>query len=253
MGCASSPEEKNNKKPIEKPNENIIKNKNDNRIQIINNEEIINENKIKNKNIIESKNKIDNKIEIIDEKNENKIDIKSDSKISRKDINIEIINNDKKELNEINNENNIDFKELFMDNLSPEILKIFQNNSKSFYSQSFLEGICLEYGLMGKSKNNNEAYKIYKDGADSKNDYLCMYRLHRIYRCDYKYFNLEKDKDLEQIYLYKCFAYLPYSIIKGNYFIFNKINISYIVAVYLDKEDPNLEYLNKYMKIVPII
>ena len=242
MGCTSSPEEKNEKKALKKSKENIIENKN---VENKNKEEIINENKIENNNIIESDNNINNKSENIIE---NKIDIKSDSKISvRKDIKIEIVDCGKKEL-EINNENNIDFKELFMDNLSPGILNLFQNNSKLFYSQSFLEGICLEYGLMGKSKNKNEAYKIYKDGADAKNDYLCMYRLHRIYLCDYKDFNIEKDKDLEQIYLYKCFAYLPYSIIKGNYFIFNKINISYIIAVYLDKEDPNLEYLNKYME-----
>ena len=202
MGCTSSPEEKNEKKALKKSKENIIENKN---VENKNKEEIINENKIENNNIIESDNNINNKSENIIE---NKIDIKSDSKISvRKDIKIEIVDCGKKEL-EINNENNIDFKELFMDNLSPGILNLFQNNSKLFYSQSFLEGICLEYGLMGKSK----------------------------------------DKDLEQIYLYKCFAYLPYSIIKGNYFIFNKINISYIIAVYLDKEDPNLEYLNKYME-----
>ena len=243
MGCTSSPDEKKDKKPLENKKDKQIKD----------NKEIINENKIENIKENQNANIKDNKIENksdnnIVNKNENKNDIYSDSRISmRKDIKIDIINNDKEEL-EINKENDIDFKELFMDNLSPEFIKLFQNNSKLFYSQSFLEGICLEYGIIGKSQNKNEAYKIYKDGADSKNDYLCMFRLYRIHQCEYKDFNLEKDKDLEQIYLYKCFAYLPYSIIKGNYFIFNKINISYIIAVYLDKEDPHLEYLNKYME-----
>jgi hypothetical protein len=132
------------------------------------------------------------------------------------------------------NNNKEYFKELFMNYLSPTFLNLFKNNNKLFYNQSFIEGLSYEFGLMDKTKDIKEAFKVYKDGSDSKNDYLCMYRLYIIYLNDYEIFGIKKDKDLETIYLFKCFAYLPYSVINGNYFIFNKINITYEVALYID-------------------
>lgn len=69
---------------------------------------------------------------------------------------------------------NINFEELFMESLTPEFLNLFKLNSKLFYCQYFLQGICYEYGLMGKSKNKNEAFKIYQRGADYHYDYMCM-------------------------------------------------------------------------------
>ena len=45
---------------------------------------------------------------------------------------------------------------------------------------------------LGKIQDKNKAFKIYKDGADLKNDYLCMYRLYMIYFNDYENFKLEK-------------------------------------------------------------
>ena len=86
----------------------------------------------------------------------------------------------------------VDFKELFMESLSPEFLKLFQENINLFYSRSFYEGIGYEYGLFGKSKNPSKAYKIYKDAADFKYDYLCMYRMHRIFLTDYEEFGVKK-------------------------------------------------------------
>ena len=124
---------------------------------------------------------------------------------------------------------NKDFKESFLDNLSSSFLTLFNNNIKYFSNQSFLEGLSYEYGLMGKIEDKDKAFKIYKDGADLKNDYLCMYRLYMIYFNDYENFKLKKDGDLGTIYLFKCFAYLPYSIINGIYFIFNKFNITYTI------------------------
>ena len=172
-------------------------------------------------------------------------------------LNENIVENIKKINIKIENENiiynaekKINFKELFMDGLSQHFLNLFNDNSKLFYSKYFLEGICNEYGLIGKSINKDEAFKIYKEGADSKNEYLCMYRLHKIFSEDYKDFNLEKKNDLDKLYLFKCFAYLPYSILNGNYFIFNKINITYDIAVYLDNEDPSFEKFDNFMQIL---
>ena len=56
---------------------------------------------------------------------------------------------------------------------------------------------------------------------------------------DYKIFNLERNIDLDRLYLYKCFAYLPFSIIDKSYFLFNKIDVVYETAVFLDEDDKN--------------
>ena len=71
--------------------------------------------------------------------------------------------------------------------------------------------------------------------------------MHRIYLNEYNEFNLEKDAVLEKLYLYKCFAYLPYSIINGTYFIFNKINVAYYIVDYIERKDSNLQYFNNFM------
>lgn len=89
----------------------------------------------------------------------------------------------------------VNFKDLFLESLSTEFINLFKANKNKFYAQSFLEGICKEYGLMGKSKDINEAFKIYKKGADFGYDYLCMYRLHRIFQVDYEKFKLKKMKN----------------------------------------------------------
>ena len=146
------------------------------------------------------------------------------------------------------NSEKINFKQLFMDGLpSSDFINLFKENSKLYYSKAFYEGICKEYGLFGEARNKKEAFDIYKKGADNKNDYLCMYRLHRIYLNEYNEFNLEKDAVLEKLYLYKCFAYLPYSIINGTYFIFNKINVAYYIVDYIERKDSNLQYFNNFM------
>ena len=74
----------------------------------------------------------------------------------------------------INSIDKINFKELFMESLSPEFLKLFQKKTNLFYSQAFIEGISYEYGLFNKPKDTKKAYRIYKDAADYKYDYLCF-------------------------------------------------------------------------------
>ena len=89
-----------------------------------------------------------------------------------------------------------------------------------------------------------KAFKIYKDGADYKYDYICMYRMHRIFLTDYEDFGIKKKGDLHRLYLYKCFAYLPYSIMDGTYYLLNKIDVPYEIALCLDIEDPNVDKFN---------
>ena len=134
-----------------------------------------------------------------------------------------IFNYDKeKEKIFINSIGTIDFKELFMESLSSEFIKLFKENINLFYSQPFYEGISYEYGLFDKSKNVKKAYQIYKDAADCKYDYCCVYRMHRIFLLDYEKFGIKKNEDLHRLYLYKCFIYLPYPIINRAYFLLNK-------------------------------
>ena len=153
----------------------------------------------------------------------------------------------------LNSIGKIDFKELFMESLSPEFLKLFQENRNLFYSQPFYEGISYEYGLFDKSKNANKAFKIYKEAADFKYDYLCMYRMYRIYLKDYEEFGVKKNEDLHRLYLYKCFAYLPYSIIDRSYYLLNKINIAYEVDVMTEELDKNeFKIFDQFMNFLNI-
>ena len=148
----------------------------------------------------------------------------------------------------------INFKDLFLEGLTPEFLKLFQENSNLYYFQSFLEGISYEHGLFGKSKDIKKAFKIYKEAADFKYDYLCMYRMHRIFLTDYEYFNIKKNGDLHRLYLYKCFAYLPSFLLDNTYHLLNKINVAYELAILLDKCDDNntfdefMDFLNNHKK-----
>ena len=95
--------------------------------------------------------------------------------------------------------------------------------------------------------NKDKAYKIYKEGVDIINDYLCMYRMHRIFLVDYHDFELKRNTDLDKLYLYKCFAYLPYSIMDGIYYLLNKIDVPYEIALCLDIEDPKMDKFNKFL------
>ena len=148
----------------------------------------------------------------------------------------------------------INFKDLFMECLSPEFLKLFEENINIFYSKPFFEGISYEYGLFNKSKDIKKAYNIYKEGADFKYDYLCMYRLHRIFLIDYDDFGLKKNKDLHRLYLYKCFAYLPYLIIHEDfYLLLNKIDVVNELSIIIEKlENNNFEIFDKFIDFLEI-
>ena len=142
----------------------------------------------------------------------------------------------------------IDFKELFIDFISSEFLALLKDSNKLIHNQKFFEGLSYEYGLMGQTNNKGVALKSYIDGANLQNDYLCMFRLYRIYLNDYEKFYLKKNIELEKLYLYKCIAYLPYSIINGNFSIFNRINISYEISILLDNNDSILDSFEEDIK-----
>ena len=145
----------------------------------------------------------------------------------------------------------INFKDLFMASLSPEFLNLFKKNENLFYAKSFLEGICKEYGLIGRSQNVKEAYNIYKEGADFKYDYLCMYRLHRIFLDDYEKFKLKRNFELDRLYLYKCFAYLPYLLMNEEYYFLNKLSITDELLNYFNiLDDSKFDNINQFLKFL---
>jgi hypothetical protein len=104
----------------------------------------------------------------------------------------------------------------------------------------------MDYSI--KKKDLKKALKIYKDAADFNYDYLCMYRMNRIFLSDYKDFGLEMNEDLHRLYLYKCFAYLPYLVMDNTYYLLNKIDVTSELIFILDKyENSNFEIFDKFM------
>ena len=142
----------------------------------------------------------------------------------------------------------INFKDLFLQNLTPEFIKLFKENINLYFSPSFVEGLSYEYGLFNKIKDMKMALNIYKEAADFEYDYLCMYRMHRIYLFDYNDFGIKKNGDLHRLYLYKCFAYLPDLIIYRNYYLLSKIDVTNELDILLDKYENNeYEIFNKFI------
>ena len=108
---------------------------------------------------------------------------------------------------EINNITN--WAESFYNLKSGVILQRYKKiMSKSEYSQ-FFEALNYEYGINNCPLDTNTALKIYKTAADKSTDTLSMFRLYRIYKKDYKKFNIKKRNNvLEKFYIMKCFSYL---------------------------------------------
>ena len=74
---------------------------------------------------------------------------------------------------------------------------------------------------------------------------------YRIFLIDYKDFGLKKNEELYRLYLFKCFAYLPYLIINNTYNLLNKIDVTYELASELDIYDNNqLQKFYKFMNFL---
>lgn len=76
-------------------------------------------------------------------------------------------------------------------------------------NKGFFEALNYEYGVNNYPLDINKAFTIYKKAADTSNDTLSMYRMYRIYKNEFKKFNLKKRNFvLENFYLLKCYTYL---------------------------------------------
>ena len=75
-------------------------------------------------------------------------------------------------------------------------------------NKKFFEGLNYEYSLNNYPLDIKKAFDIYKTAADTSLDYLCMFRLYRIYKNEFTKFNIDKRNIfLEKYYLLKCLAY----------------------------------------------
>ena len=124
---------------------------------------------------------------------------------------------------------------------------------KSCYSKFFL-GLDYEYGVNGKKKDLNKAFKTYIDAAENNNDTFAMYRLYHLFKKDYLKFNKNyRDRILEKYYLFKCFSYLRYQEMERELNLCNRYDIKLEVIIHFEEEDINrnkfrkfIEFLKKY-------
>ena len=130
-------------------------------------------------------------------------------------------------------------KEIF-EHLGPELRKIFYKKKDKISYKNFYEAAQYEYGFFDKEIDLLKAYLLYKKYAD-RNDYLCMYKMHVIYLCEYKKFHVPFSRVLEKIYLLKCYAYLPNYIENWNLNLFEKIDLHNEISEMLALEDESFE------------
>ena len=124
---------------------------------------------------------------------------------------------------------------------------------KSCYSKFFL-GLDYEYGVNGKKKDLNKAFKTYIDAAENNNDTFAMFRLYHLFKKDYLKFNKNyRDRILEKYYLFKCFSYLRYQEMERELNLCNRYDIKLEVIIHFEEEDINrnkfrkfIEFLKKY-------
>ena len=142
-----------------------------------------------------------------------------------------------------------DYKKLFFEHLGPELRKLYMNKKDKTFINKFLEASQYEYGFFDNKIDLQKAFNLYKKYADL-NDYFCMYKMHIIYLCEYKKFNVTFSRVLEKIYLLKCLAYLPNYIYDWDINLFDKIDVLDEVARILDLEDPDLSKHRKFFDLL---
>ena len=143
----------------------------------------------------------------------------------------------------------VDYKKLFFETLGPGLKKIFINKKDKPYLKFFFEALQYEYGFFNKKFNLQKSFSLYKKYADL-GDYYCMYKMHLIYLCDYKKFNVPLNRVLEKYYLLKCLAYIPNKYIQLELQLFKKIDIIKEIDEAIDLEDENLEKHKKYFDLL---
>ena len=134
----------------------------------------------------------------------------------------------------INNINN--WAECFYNLKSGIILERYKQIIARTENNKFFEALNYEYGINNYPLDTNRAFQIYKDAADTSTDTLSMYRLYRIYKKDFKTFNIKKrNYVLEKFYILKCYTYLT-SREKDSY-LYSKFDIKGELLCQLNKSN----------------
>ena len=93
-------------------------------------------------------------------------------------------------------------------------------------NKKFFEALNYEYGVNNYPLDTKKAFEIYKTASDTSTDTLSMFRLYRIYKKDFKKFNIPKrNLVLEKYYLLKCYAYLTTREKNGEENLYQRFNV----------------------------
>ena len=122
---------------------------------------------------------------------------------------------------------------------------------------TFFEGLNYEYGINNYPQDLKKAFQIYKEAANNTIDSLSMFRMYHIYKNDYKKFNIPKRiRIYEKFYIFKCFSFMRYPLIKRDQNLANRFDITYETIIHFEEEDKNfkifnefIEFLNTYYKL----
>ena len=116
--------------------------------------------------------------------------------------------------------------------------------------KGFLNGLKYEFGLDGCKVDMNLALKFYKESADGSLDLLSMYRMYKIYLCDYTKFGIKQDRALEKFYLFKCFAYGDFGLLDYENYLCFTIDVHREITTHIDQEDREL---NKFRRMLYLL
>ena len=106
--------------------------------------------------------------------------------------------------------NNIEnWADCFYNLKSGIILERYKKIISKTENKNFFEALNYEYGINNYPLDTKKAFEIYKTAADTSTDTLSMFRLYRIYKKEFKKFNIPKRNIvLEKYYIFKCYSYL---------------------------------------------
>ena len=151
-------------------------------------------------------------------------------------------------LNNINN-----WAESFYNLKSGVILQRYRQIMSKTENNQFFEALNYEYGINNCPYDTNKAFKIYKTAAETSTDTLSMYRLYRIYKKDFKKFNLKKRNNvLEKFYIMKCYTYLTIREKNENFLLGGRFDIYQELRfnLYSEKKKEYFSWYSKYFEFL---
>ena len=132
------------------------------------------------------------------------------------------------------------------------ILERYQQIISKTENKNFFEALNYEYGINGYPLDTKKAYDIYKSSADTSTDTLSMFRLYRIYKKDFKKFNIQKRNFvLEKFYIMKCYAYLTFREKEGFEFLYQRFDVEgELIGQMVSKEENFLDWYYKFFQFI---